>query len=182
MKKILGLGRKKNGRQSPSRSRVVSCASAPGALICSGGDGYNLQTKDLNKLHRAAAEGDLGELRHLLQKHDLNEQDKAGRWEGAGLGSTPASSSCKYQLSSSFLLDYLGHPLSLHGLRRVGFPPVRPVTGPKHAHVEDCVDVIGSWAAGNLFLRVPSSESGAGGCCGIEVSLSTSSLCGKVTL
>ncbi|XP_070802709.1 ankyrin repeat domain-containing protein 26 [Pituophis catenifer annectens] len=79
VKKILGLGRKKNGRQSPSRSRVVACASAPGALICSGGDGYNLQTKDLNKLHRAAAEGDLGELRHLLQKHDLNEQDKAGR-------------------------------------------------------------------------------------------------------
>uniref|UniRef100_A0A670YU25 Uncharacterized protein n=1 Tax=Pseudonaja textilis TaxID=8673 RepID=A0A670YU25_PSETE len=31
------------------------------------------------KLHRAAAEGDLGELRHLLQKHDLNEQDQAGR-------------------------------------------------------------------------------------------------------
>ncbi|XP_034286937.1 ankyrin repeat domain-containing protein 26 isoform X6 [Pantherophis guttatus] len=79
VKKILGLGRKKNGRQSPSRSRVVACASAPGALICSGGDGYNLQSKDLNKLHRAAAEGDLGELRHLLQKHDLNEQDKAGR-------------------------------------------------------------------------------------------------------
>ncbi|ETE63572.1 Ankyrin repeat domain-containing protein 7, partial [Ophiophagus hannah] len=79
VKKILGLGRKKNGQQSPLRSRVVACASAPGALICSGGDGYNLQNKDLSKLHRAAAEGDLGELRHLLQKHDLNEQDKAGR-------------------------------------------------------------------------------------------------------
>uniref|UniRef100_A0A8C5WRK9 Ankyrin repeat domain-containing protein 7 n=1 Tax=Laticauda laticaudata TaxID=8630 RepID=A0A8C5WRK9_LATLA len=82
VKKILGLGRKKNGQQSPLRSRVVACASAPGALICSsssGGDGYNLQNKDLSKLHRAAAEGDLGELRHLLQKHDLNEQDEIGR-------------------------------------------------------------------------------------------------------
>lgn len=86
MKKFLGLWRKKNEQQSPSRSRVVACASAPGALICSGCDGYNLQSKDLSKLHRAAAEGDLGELRHLLQKHDLNEQDKAGRWEGAGQG------------------------------------------------------------------------------------------------
>lgn len=162
MKKILGLGRKKNERQSPSRSRVVACASAPSALICSGGDGYNLQSKDLSKLHRAAAEGDLGELRHLLQKHDLNEQDKAGRWEGAGLASIPASSSCKHHLSSSSLLGYLtNRPLSLHGLPRVGFPTARPVTGPKHAHVEDSVDVIGSWVAGNLFLRVSSSESGA---------------------
>ncbi|XP_026568844.1 ankyrin repeat domain-containing protein 26 isoform X2 [Pseudonaja textilis] len=81
VKKILGLGRKKNGRQSPLRSRVVACASAPGALLCSGsgGDGYASQNKELSKLHRAAAEGDLGELRHLLQKHDLNEQDQAGR-------------------------------------------------------------------------------------------------------
>ncbi|XP_039199899.1 ankyrin repeat domain-containing protein 26 isoform X11 [Crotalus tigris] len=79
VKKFLGLGRKKNEQQSPSRSRVVACASAPGALICSGCDGYDLQSKDLSKLHRAAAEGDLGELQHLLQKHDLNEQDKGGR-------------------------------------------------------------------------------------------------------
>ncbi|XP_063165588.1 ankyrin repeat domain-containing protein 26 isoform X2 [Candoia aspera] len=79
MKKILGLGRKKKEQQSPSRSRVVASASAPAALGCSGGDSYQVRGRDLNKLHRAAAEGDLGELRHLLQKHDLNEQDKADR-------------------------------------------------------------------------------------------------------
>ncbi|KAG8142864.1 hypothetical protein E2320_006050, partial [Naja naja] len=52
VKKILGLGRKKNGQRSPLRSRVAACASAPGALICSGGDGYNLPNKDLSKLHQ----------------------------------------------------------------------------------------------------------------------------------
>ncbi|XP_070611337.1 ankyrin repeat domain-containing protein 26-like isoform X2 [Erythrolamprus reginae] len=77
MKKILRLGKKANDRQSPSLNEVpVACASAPGA-ICSGG--YNLEIRDLSKLHRAAAEGDLGEVRNLLRKHSLNERDKAGR-------------------------------------------------------------------------------------------------------
>ncbi|XP_032076727.1 LOW QUALITY PROTEIN: ankyrin repeat domain-containing protein 26-like [Thamnophis elegans] len=76
VKRILGLGKKKSERQSPSRSRVVACASA---RLCSGGDGRKLQGKELSKLHRAAAEGDLGELRHLLQKQDINAKDRAGR-------------------------------------------------------------------------------------------------------
>ncbi|XP_070591896.1 ankyrin repeat domain-containing protein 26-like [Erythrolamprus reginae] len=80
VKKILGLGKKKNEGQCPSLCRVATCASAPGAFICSSSsDGHNLQSKDQSKLHQAAAEGDLGELRHLLQKHDLNEKDNAGR-------------------------------------------------------------------------------------------------------
>ncbi|KAM7180275.1 ankyrin repeat domain-containing protein 26 isoform 3-T3 [Macrochelys suwanniensis] len=68
MKKIFGFGKKKKG-QSPS-----SRASLPG-----GGGGYELREKELGKLHRAAAGGDLGRLQQLLKKHDINQLDKENR-------------------------------------------------------------------------------------------------------
>ncbi|XP_062990125.1 ankyrin repeat domain-containing protein 26-like [Elgaria multicarinata webbii] len=75
MKKILGLGRKR--KEQPSPARLGPSASFGSACAASGG--YKVRSKDLGKLHRAAAEGDVGELRQLLQKHDLNEQDKCDR-------------------------------------------------------------------------------------------------------
>ncbi|XP_067420365.1 ankyrin repeat domain-containing protein 26 isoform X6 [Emydura macquarii macquarii] len=65
MKKIFGFGKKKKG-QSPSGR-----ASLPG--------GYELREKELGKLHRAAAGGDLGKLQQLLKKHDVNQLDKENR-------------------------------------------------------------------------------------------------------
>ncbi|KAG6935724.1 ankyrin repeat domain 7 [Chelydra serpentina] len=67
MKKLFGFGKKKKG-QSPS-----SRASLPG------GGGYELREKELGKLHRAAAGGDLGRLQQLLKKHDINQLDKENR-------------------------------------------------------------------------------------------------------
>ncbi|XP_043351548.1 ankyrin repeat domain-containing protein 26-like isoform X30 [Dermochelys coriacea] len=69
MKKIFGFGKKKKG-QSPS-SRV----SLPGVP----GGGYELREKELGKLHRAAAGGDLGRLQQLLKKNDINQLDKENR-------------------------------------------------------------------------------------------------------
>ncbi|XP_030404948.1 ankyrin repeat domain-containing protein 7 isoform X12 [Gopherus evgoodei] len=66
MKKIFGFGKKKKG-QSPSGR-----ASLPGV-------GYELREKELGKLHRAAAGGDLGRLQQLLKKHDINQLDKENR-------------------------------------------------------------------------------------------------------
>uniref|UniRef100_A0A8C8RCQ4 Ankyrin repeat domain-containing protein 26 n=1 Tax=Pelusios castaneus TaxID=367368 RepID=A0A8C8RCQ4_9SAUR len=65
MKKIFGFGKKRKG-QSPSH-----LASPPG--------GYELREKELGKLHRAAAGGDLGKLQQLLKKHDVNQLDKENR-------------------------------------------------------------------------------------------------------
>ncbi|XP_043405960.1 ankyrin repeat domain-containing protein 26 isoform X8 [Chelonia mydas] len=71
MKKIFGFGKKKKG-QSPS-----SRASLPG--VPGGGGGYELREKELGKLHRAAAGGDLGKLQQLLKKNDINQLDKENR-------------------------------------------------------------------------------------------------------
>ncbi|CAM4474966.1 ankyrin repeat domain-containing protein 26 isoform X9 [Lepidochelys kempii] len=70
MKKIFSFGKKKKG-QSPS-----SRASLPGVP---GGGGYELREKELGKLHRAAAGGDLGRLQQLLKKNDINQLDKENR-------------------------------------------------------------------------------------------------------
>ncbi|KYO48504.1 ankyrin repeat domain-containing protein 26 [Alligator mississippiensis] len=69
MKKIFGFGKKKKGLPSPSKS-----ASLP-----VGSGGYELRERDLGKLHRAAATGDLGKLQQLLRKQDPNQLDKENR-------------------------------------------------------------------------------------------------------
>uniref|UniRef100_A0A8C3FTG7 Ankyrin repeat domain containing 26 n=1 Tax=Chrysemys picta bellii TaxID=8478 RepID=A0A8C3FTG7_CHRPI len=66
MKKIFGFGKKKKGQSPACR------ASLPGV-------GYELREKELGKLHRAAAGGDLGKLQQLLKKHDVNQLDKENR-------------------------------------------------------------------------------------------------------
>ncbi|XP_053879491.1 ankyrin repeat domain-containing protein 26 isoform X4 [Malaclemys terrapin pileata] len=66
MKKIFGFGKKKKGQSPACR------ASLPGV-------GYELREKELGKLHRAAAGGDLGKLQQLLKKHDINQLDKENR-------------------------------------------------------------------------------------------------------
>uniref|UniRef100_A0A8C3XS48 Ankyrin repeat domain 7 n=1 Tax=Chelydra serpentina TaxID=8475 RepID=A0A8C3XS48_CHESE len=53
--------------------RLTLRASLPG------GGGYELREKELGKLHRAAAGGDLGRLQQLLKKHDINQLDKENR-------------------------------------------------------------------------------------------------------
>lgn len=81
MKKILRLGRTRKEQQQPlARSRAVASVPTIGTSSLGGGGGsYKMRRRGQGRLHRAAVEGDLGELQHLLQTHDLNEQDKAGR-------------------------------------------------------------------------------------------------------
>lgn len=71
MKKFFGFTRKK---EQGSRSGASSSHSA------AVGGGYELRSKDLSKLHRAAANGDLEKLQQLMKKHDLNQLDKANRF------------------------------------------------------------------------------------------------------
>ncbi|XP_074024588.1 ankyrin repeat domain-containing protein 26 [Numenius arquata] len=68
MKRIFGFGRKRKG-QPPSGS--ASLPSPAGA--------YELRQKDLSKLHRAAASGDLAQVRQALKKSRIDERDKAER-------------------------------------------------------------------------------------------------------
>ncbi|XP_075285162.1 ankyrin repeat domain-containing protein 26 isoform X7 [Opisthocomus hoazin] len=70
MKRILGFGRKRKGQEQPP--------SGSGALPCPAG-AYELRQKDLGKLHRAAASGDLAQVRQGLKKHGIDERDKAER-------------------------------------------------------------------------------------------------------
>ncbi|XP_059328175.1 ankyrin repeat domain-containing protein 26-like isoform X1 [Ammospiza nelsoni] len=68
MKRIFGFGRKRKG-QPPAGS-----ASLP-----SPGGAYELRQKDLGKLHRAAASGDLAQVRQGLKKYGIDGRDKAER-------------------------------------------------------------------------------------------------------
>ncbi|XP_030321923.1 ankyrin repeat domain-containing protein 7-like [Calypte anna] len=69
MKRIFGFGKKRKG-QPPSGG-----ASQP----CPAGAAYELRPKDLGKLHRAAASGDLAQVRQGLKKHGIDGRDKAER-------------------------------------------------------------------------------------------------------
>nr|XP_033814788.1 ankyrin repeat domain-containing protein 26 [Geotrypetes seraphini] len=69
MKRLFSFGKKKKRGLSPSTSDSGSVLSA----------GYELKEKELGKLHRAAAAGDLAKLRQLLKKHDVNLLDKENR-------------------------------------------------------------------------------------------------------
>ncbi|XP_015270799.1 PREDICTED: ankyrin repeat domain-containing protein 26-like [Gekko japonicus] len=73
MKKFFGFARKK---EQPLGSRSGAASSSLSAAV---GGGYELRSKDLSKLHRAAASGDLEKLQQLMKKHDLNQLDKANR-------------------------------------------------------------------------------------------------------
>ncbi|XP_064302817.1 ankyrin repeat domain-containing protein 26 isoform X2 [Phalacrocorax carbo] len=68
MKRIFGFGRKRKG-QPPSGS--ASLPSPAGA--------YELRQKDLGKLHRGAASGDLAQVRQGLKKYGIDGRDKAER-------------------------------------------------------------------------------------------------------
>ncbi|XP_054136269.1 ankyrin repeat domain-containing protein 26-like isoform X2 [Melozone crissalis] len=68
MKRIFGFGRKRKG-QPPAGS-----ASLPSL-----GGAYELRQKDLGKLHRAAASGDLAQMRQGLKKYGIDGRDKAER-------------------------------------------------------------------------------------------------------
>ncbi|XP_063052762.1 ankyrin repeat domain-containing protein 26 isoform X2 [Engraulis encrasicolus] len=68
MKKIFQFTKKKKGF-SPSASETTSVLSA----------GYELKEKDLGKVHKAAASGDVSKLKQLAKKNDLNQLDKENR-------------------------------------------------------------------------------------------------------
>lgn len=68
MKKIFGFGRKKKGDPSPGSTASPCPAGA-----------YELRQKELGKLHRAAAAGDLAQVRQGLKKHGIDGRDKAQR-------------------------------------------------------------------------------------------------------
>ncbi|XP_065489114.1 ankyrin repeat domain-containing protein 26 [Caloenas nicobarica] len=68
MKRIFGFGWKKKG-QPPSGSPSLPCAAGA----------YEIRQKDLGKLHRAAASGDLARVRQALKKFSIDERDKAER-------------------------------------------------------------------------------------------------------
>ncbi|XP_069658164.1 ankyrin repeat domain-containing protein 26 isoform X5 [Haliaeetus albicilla] len=68
MKRIFGFARKKKG-QPPSGSASLPCPAGA----------YELRQKDLGKLHRAAASGDLAQVRQGLKKYGVDGRDKAER-------------------------------------------------------------------------------------------------------
>ncbi|XP_031471193.1 ankyrin repeat domain-containing protein 26-like isoform X2 [Phasianus colchicus] len=69
MKKIFGFGRKKKGNPPPSGDAASPCPAGA----------YELRQKELGKLHRAAAAGDLAQVRQGLKKHGIDGRDKAQR-------------------------------------------------------------------------------------------------------
>ncbi|KAL2309414.1 hypothetical protein Nmel_005614 [Mimus melanotis] len=68
MKRIFGFGRKRKGQPPPSSASLPCPAGA-----------YELRQKDLGKLHRAAASGDLAQVRQGLRKYGIDGRDKAER-------------------------------------------------------------------------------------------------------
>ncbi|XP_062439358.1 ankyrin repeat domain-containing protein 26 [Rhea pennata] len=68
MKRLFGFGRKRKGPPPPGGA---SPPCNPGA--------YELREKELGKLHRAAASGDLAQVRQALKKHSIDGRDKAKR-------------------------------------------------------------------------------------------------------
>ncbi|XP_068025886.1 ankyrin repeat domain-containing protein 26 isoform X6 [Melanerpes formicivorus] len=68
MKKIFGFGKKKKEQLPPGSASQPSPTGA-----------YQLQLKDLGKLHRAAASGDLAQVRRGLKKYGVDGRDKAER-------------------------------------------------------------------------------------------------------
>ncbi|XP_074759251.1 ankyrin repeat domain-containing protein 26 [Athene noctua] len=68
MKRIFGFGRKRKGQP----------LSGSASLPCPAG-AYELRQKDLGKLHRAAASGDLAQVRQGLKKYGVDRRDKAER-------------------------------------------------------------------------------------------------------
>ncbi|XP_039426334.1 ankyrin repeat domain-containing protein 26-like isoform X5 [Corvus cornix cornix] len=68
MKRIFGFGRKKKGQPPPGSASLPCPAGA-----------YELRQKDLGKLHRAAASGDLAQVRQGLRKYGIDGRDKAER-------------------------------------------------------------------------------------------------------
>ncbi|KAM4783306.1 ankyrin repeat domain-containing protein 26 isoform 7-T7 [Cyanocitta cristata] len=68
MKRIFGFGRKKK-EQPPPGSASLPCPAGA----------YELRQKDLGKLHRAAASGDLAQVRQGLRKYGIDGRDKAER-------------------------------------------------------------------------------------------------------
>ncbi|XP_042728679.1 ankyrin repeat domain-containing protein 26-like [Lagopus leucura] len=70
MKKIFSFRKKKKKENPPPPGGAASPCPA-GA--------YELRHKELGKLHRAAATGDLAQVRQRLKKHGIDERDKAQR-------------------------------------------------------------------------------------------------------
>ncbi|KAM9582436.1 ankyrin repeat domain-containing protein 26 [Guaruba guarouba] len=68
MKRIFGFGRKRKGQPPLGSSSPLRLAGA-----------YDLRQKDLGKLHRAAACGDVAQVRRGLKKHGVDGRDKAER-------------------------------------------------------------------------------------------------------
>ncbi|XP_032914605.1 ankyrin repeat domain-containing protein 26-like isoform X3 [Catharus ustulatus] len=68
MKRIFGFGRKKKEQPPPGNASLPCPAGA-----------YELRQKDLGKLHRAAASGDLAQVRQGLKKYGIDGRDKAER-------------------------------------------------------------------------------------------------------
>ncbi|XP_068168750.1 ankyrin repeat domain-containing protein 26-like [Antennarius striatus] len=67
MKKILRFAKKKRpSSATPDRGSLLSF-------------GYDLKDKDLGKVHKAAAAGDLEKLKRLAKKNDLNQLDRENR-------------------------------------------------------------------------------------------------------
>ncbi|XP_055556484.1 ankyrin repeat domain-containing protein 20B-like isoform X5 [Falco cherrug] len=69
MKRFFGFGRKKKGRPAAAGSSAKPFPTGA----------YELRLQELGKLHRAAARGDLGQVRQRLKKCGIDERDAAER-------------------------------------------------------------------------------------------------------
>ncbi|CAI5785380.1 repeat domain-containing 26 isoform X7 [Podarcis lilfordi] len=84
LKGILRLKKRRAAEQQPSAAAASSEAGGEVAVSacasCLASDGaYVVRKKELGQLHRAAAEGSLGDVQRLVQRHDINEPDKDSR-------------------------------------------------------------------------------------------------------
>ncbi|XP_034983120.2 ankyrin repeat domain-containing protein 7 isoform X5 [Zootoca vivipara] len=90
MKRLKGILRLKKRRAAGQQQQSPASASASSEAVsevvltacasCLASDGaYVVRKKELGQLHRAAAEGSLGDVQRLVQRHDINEPDKDSR-------------------------------------------------------------------------------------------------------
>uniref|UniRef100_A0A670IWE1 Uncharacterized protein n=1 Tax=Podarcis muralis TaxID=64176 RepID=A0A670IWE1_PODMU len=86
MKRLKGILRLKKRRAAEQQPASSASSEAAGEVVvsacasCLASDGaYVVRKKELGQLHRAAAEGSLGDVQRLVQRHDINEPDKDSR-------------------------------------------------------------------------------------------------------
>lgn len=126
MKKIFGFKRKKK-EAPPERGASDSAVSAASATASLTAGGYDVRSKDLSKLHKAAATGDLQKLKQLAFKRDLNQLDRCNRW---------ARPQPRLHTASRAGGPSSGHPAGPQSVSGYGYGTVQPTLCTIYTHTE----------------------------------------------